>query len=174
MSTDRRRTWKTLLGNMGDIYLACHQLESTQQCFLRLLARPRQPPGDRVEALHGMDRYYRRRKEWDSMTEYCEQALALLPDVEEGRLRFRSREKLLILVADAAEGQGDMRRAHEYDEKATKVWSETGKTYHFLELTACHRRDAVGNQLCGNGCPRASAGRTQGPGGSVGRYGKSG
>jgi len=47
------------------------------------------------------------------------------------------------MLADAAEGQGDMRRAHEYDEKAKKGWLQTGKTHHFPELVASHRRDAL-------------------------------
>ena len=47
------------------------------------------------------------------------------------------------MLADAAEGQGDMRRAHEYDEKAKKGWRKYGKTIHVLELAAPHRRDAL-------------------------------
>ena len=73
MSVDRRR-WMIIPGCMDDLYLASHQLDSAKQCFLRRLTWTRQSPGDRVEGLHCMGRYHQMRKEWDNMTEYCEQA----------------------------------------------------------------------------------------------------
>jgi hypothetical protein len=47
------------------------------------------------------------------------------------------------LLADAAEAQGDFRRAYEYGEKARKIWFASGKTHHFAEIVACYRREAT-------------------------------
>jgi len=118
---EKEKIWKWVIGHMGRTYLAMQQLEDAKQCFLRLLAWPGpvNSAGDRVEVLFiGMAAYHRMRKDWIKLRECCEEALVILPHVDDGRLSDQTEEKLLIMLADAAEGEGDMRRAHEYDEKA--------------------------------------------------------
>lgn len=51
---------------------------------------------------------------------------------------------LLLLMADAFEGQGDMMRAREYDKKARKVWSDhIGNTGEAAVLLSARRREAI-------------------------------
>jgi hypothetical protein len=83
------------------------------------------------------------RKDWVNLRECCEEALVLFPQVEEDCVGELAEAKVLIMLADAAEGQGDMGRAHEYDEKAKKGWRKYGEMVYIPQLTACHRRDAI-------------------------------
>jgi hypothetical protein len=129
---------------MGETYLSIHQLEAAKQCFLRTLDWPwRLSVMDCMRARFNMATYHRMRKDWIKLREYCEGALALLPQIEKDLLNDQAQAALLIMLADAAEGQGDMSRTHEYDEKAKKSWLETGQTVHFPDLVGSHRRDAL-------------------------------
>jgi len=47
------------------------------------------------------------------------------------------------LLADAAEAQGDLERAHEYDKKVLKIWSRRNATHPFVALATCRRREAM-------------------------------
>lgn len=94
-------------------------------------------------ALYCMAHCYKERKSWVEMTECCEEALALLPEVAVGILNDHMKERLLFLLADAAEGRGDLSRALEYDEEAKNCWVEGGKTAIVPGLVACDRRAAV-------------------------------
>lgn len=64
--------------------------------------------------LCGMAYYHKEHQDWVSCMECTGEALILLPEA-----RKKSPEvRLLILLADATEGQGDMTRALEIDQKA--------------------------------------------------------
>lgn len=69
-------------------------------------------------ALRGMATYHTERKELSKAIECCEEGLMLLPDSEGG---MELGERPLLLLANAAEKQGDMRRARECDDKAKKI-----------------------------------------------------
>lgn len=58
-------------------------------------------------------------KDWPTVIKYCKEALLLIPEAKEGLAAMgRCEERLLLLLADAAEAQGDMGLARRYDEKA--------------------------------------------------------
>jgi tetratricopeptide (TPR) repeat protein len=145
VSADNQGIWKKVINDMGLTYLSMHQLEAAKRCFQRLLDWPGSPSaGDRVATLiRDVASYHRMRKDWVRLGECCEEALVLCPKAEEGCVNDLTEVGVMIMLADAAEGQGDMRRAHEYDEKAKKGWGKYGKEVYIPQLTACHRRDAI-------------------------------
>lgn len=101
---------------VANVFLDSHQLEEVRRCYMRLLDWPRKlAPAAHVNALHGMARYHKERKEWVEVIEFGEEALRFIPDAKK---QIHVEEMLLIVLADAAEGQGDMPRAREYDKKA--------------------------------------------------------
>lgn len=53
-------------------------------------------------------------------------------------------EQLLLLLVDAAEGQGDMRRARAYDKKVEKILKKDYNLNVAMELVAPIRREALG------------------------------
>ena len=136
-------TWREVVANMGAIYFSLHQLEPAKRCFLKVIAWPGVTAGSRVMALHCMAQCHKERKAWAELTECCEEALALLPEIGVGNLKDHMKERFLILLADAAEGLGDMTRAQEYDEQAKRFWIESDKTTALPEPVACARREAV-------------------------------
>jgi len=136
--------WMVLLKDLGTVYLSVHQLESAKRCCLRTLAFPHQKARDSVMALHGMARYHQERREWAALTECCKEALTLYPEVKGDFVRVGCfEERLLLFLADAAEAQGDMGLAREYDDKAKKLLSEFRGEAEFAELVACDRREAI-------------------------------
>jgi tetratricopeptide (TPR) repeat protein len=133
-----------MLINLATVYSSVQRLESAKHCFLRILAFPNQSAKDRITALNGMARCHQERKDWVALTGCCEEALALIPEAEGGLVRAaRRQERLLLCLADAAEAQGDMELARDYDEKAKKLWSEFRGEGEFAELVACDRREAI-------------------------------
>lgn len=52
-------------------------------------------------------------------------------------------ERLLLLLADAFEGQGGMRRARECDEKAETIWFARGQEERLGDFVASSRREAL-------------------------------
>jgi len=109
-----------------------------------MLAFRRQSADHRISALHGMAQYHKKRKDWVALTECCKQALALFPEANQERLMAQcTHERFLLFLADAAEGQGDMGLARDYDEKAKKHWSEFHGEGKFPSFVACHRREAM-------------------------------
>lgn len=98
--------------------------------------------------------YHEERKEWEKLTECCEEALTLLPHVDtndRNKVLEHLEERLLIQLADAAEGQRDLRRARVFDERARKLWSESGTITPLVELLAADRREA--EELLREGTP---------------------
>jgi hypothetical protein len=51
--------------------------------------------------------------------------------------------KVLLLLADAAEGCGDLPRARQYDLAAKAVCQQTGNTSPSAERVPCDRREAL-------------------------------
>ena len=130
------------------------QLEAGKRCFERVLAWPSLLPCyDRVVALSGMALYHKVRKECIKVISYSEEALKLIPESDK-RPMLQIKGRLLILLADAAEGQGDMVKAHEYDDKAKKLRSESNKGLPMSEaqVVPCFRREAI--MLLAAGRPR--------------------
>jgi hypothetical protein len=107
-----------------------------------------------VSALQGLADYYKECKDWPAVIECCEQAFLLFPEAEEELAAIgRCQKRLLLLLADAAEAQGDMELARGYDEKAKKV--PTRRTSEFPGFMACDRREAM--QLLAVGRPEEAA-----------------
>ena len=77
--------WYSIV-HMGSIYLAMSQLEAAKRCFLRVLEWPRAWLTDCVNALHGLARYHKERKDWAKTIECCDEALTILPNVKKGIL----------------------------------------------------------------------------------------
>ena len=73
---------KEAVSRLGLVYLVTHQLEAAKRCFLRILAWPCLTAAERVRALEGMARYHKDRQEWVTMTEWCEEALLLVPEAK--------------------------------------------------------------------------------------------
>lgn len=61
---------------------------------------------------------------------------------------------LPLMLADAAEGQGDLRRAREIDEATRKLWAKTGKALDSF-FVGCDRRKAVELLNAGRPCEAA-------------------
>lgn len=96
-----------------------------------------------MSAFHGLAEYHKARNERIETTKKCEEALQLLPEAK-GHVSLKEMEqRLLLLLADTAEAQGDLWRAHEYDEKIKKAWFERGNTGIIGELATCYRREAL-------------------------------
>jgi len=93
-----------------------------------------------------MATYHQERKMWVQMIECCEEALTLIPDAKKesnGEFKMSMRAvSLLIFLAHAAEGQGSMRRAREYDDKAKRLSSEIGNSL-CGRFVGCARRETV-------------------------------
>lgn len=134
--------WRSIVTKRGLVYLNSQQLESAKRCFLRVLAWPGLLPANHAFILHAMTRYYKERNDWANMIKCCKEGLKILPDAKGDSAVEHLEERFLLTLADAAEGQGDMVRAREYDEKAKKIWFESGETYYFIELRQArdHRR----------------------------------
>lgn len=147
--TDDIANWRYSIITMGFIFLRSNQLEEAKRCFLRVLEWPHAGPTNRVNALHGLACFHKERKDWGKTIECSEAALELLPKVKKGILIDEMEERLLLLLADAAEGQGKLRQAREYDEKVKRVWFEHGGTSISMEFTDAYRRWALEEMAAG-------------------------
>lgn len=101
--------WRQIFNAMGGVYLGAHQLESAKQCYIKVLAWPGISVVERMYAHFGLARYHKERKDWVSLIKSCEEALTLRRQVT-GHIG-QTEEKLLLMLADAAEAQGDLKRA---------------------------------------------------------------
>jgi len=136
-------SWRYTSVHMGSMYLAMGQSEAAKRCFLRVLEWPRAWQTDRVNALHGLARYHKERKDWVKTIQCSEKALHFFPHVKKGILIDEIEERLLLLLADAAEGQGDLRRAREFDVETMKVWYGQGGKELNAEFLDCYCRQAL-------------------------------
>ena len=119
--------WNAVLGGIASINLGSNQSETAKQCYLSLLGQPRLNAIERINVLQGLAIYHKERKEWVNVSKCCEEALTLLPKAKDGISNGLIEEiRLLLLLADAAEGDGNMRRARYYDKTAKRVWSAKG------------------------------------------------
>jgi len=143
VSADEQEIWKQVLRTSGNIFLASRQLEAAKACFLKQQAAPRLDNIDRVSALKGMAHSYKERKKWKQMMQCCEEALTFIPKANENCAPNQIEERMLILLADAAEGLGDMKRAQEFNEKARKTFRASGLTKSSTNLMSCKRREAI-------------------------------
>lgn len=143
------KLWASIVCFEAFLYLSLQQLETAKRSFQRVMAWPGVSPIERMAALQGMATIHKERKEWDQAIEYCKEGLVLLPAAKGSKGIRPTEVRLLILLADVAEAQGDLGRAHEYDKEANKAWHGTGKTNGNFELMACYRREAV--QLLASG-----------------------
>lgn len=141
--------WIEVVSYLGTNDLDSQQRESAKGCFLRLLTWPLGEDRDRVHALQRLATLYKQRMEWVKVIECCEQGLTIVSRKSDDSALNESvklqltEERLLLLLADAAEGLGDMLRAQECDEKAKKVWFDAHPTAYFTELMTCDRREAL-------------------------------
>lgn len=93
--------------------------------------------------LCGMAYYHKEHQDWVSCMECTEEALTLLPEARK-KTPFRDAEvRLLILLADVAEGQGDMARALEIDQKALAAYNEIPNRIFMFEFVDALRREAL-------------------------------
>ena len=159
MLTERDITrWENVVSELGLLYLNSSQLETAKRYLLRALAWPGLTGCNRRFSLLGMAPYYNERKEWDKVVQCCEEALTTIPDPDE---LMQDRElyfdvRFLLLLADAAEGQADVKRAFAYDEKAKKLWLEEHETlFNLRDFVACNRRQAF--RLLAGGRPEEAA-----------------
>lgn len=143
LKADDVKNWRYSIVHMGSIYLAMNQSEAAKRCFLRVLEWPRAWQTDRVNALHGLARYHKERKDWTKTIECSAKALQIFPHVKKGILIDEMDKRLLLLLADAAEGQGDLKRAREFDMETLKVWYGQGGTSLNIEFVDCYRRQAL-------------------------------
>jgi len=72
-----------------------------------------------------------------------QEALTVLPKVKKDILIDEMEERLLLSFADAAEGQGDIKRALEFDEQVKRLWFEQGGTKLSVDFADCYRRHAL-------------------------------
>lgn len=113
-----RIVWKNASTSLGDVALDSHNHETAKRCFLRILAWPGLGVVERVHGLYCMARFHMERKAWVKVVECCEEAPGFSRNPGRRNMPGRTEEKLFLLLADAYEGQGGMRRAREYDTKA--------------------------------------------------------
>ena len=99
-----------------------------------------------MNAFQDMARYHYERKEWKKVIKSCEEGVLLVPQVRQdvgvgdiGQLE----ERLLLLLADACEEDGNMRRARECDEKAKAIWQKRGRPSSSIELVNPLCREAL-------------------------------
>jgi len=65
--------------------------------------------------LHGMAYHHKKHQDWVSCMKCTEEALLLNPEARKKSPMLDAEVRLLILLADATEGQGDLMRALEID-----------------------------------------------------------
>lgn len=141
--------WRETVLQEGLITLDTH-LEGARRCFLRVMAWPRPPSFvDSVNILGGMGYYHLERKGCANSIKLCEETLILLPEARKEIPMRESEAQLLLMLVDAAEGQGDMKRALEYDEKAVEANRTHNDGRYLGELVTSLRREAV--ELLGAG-----------------------
>jgi hypothetical protein len=108
-----------------------------------------------MNAFQGLVRCHRERQDWIQTIKCAEDALAWLPAARKILPLGSTEERLLFLLADAAEGQGDMKRAREYDEQLRKriAWGNariaddetvSAARRHALELLAAGKPHEAG------------------------------
>jgi hypothetical protein len=113
--------WRDVIAEEGFIHTVSHQLEPAKCCFQRILNWPcLLDPLSCMDGLFGMAQYHQARKEWVNVIQYSQRGLSLLSGFKEyGTSLIEPR--LLLLLAAAAEAQGDMSRARGYDDKVMKA-----------------------------------------------------
>lgn len=139
--------WKNTVSELSLIYFASRQLEAAKQCSLRLLSWPHASAVEHFNGVLGMAKYHKERKEWARVTEYGQEALALLPEAKKLSSIDGMEERSLLLLAEAAEEQGDMEQARALDKLAKKFWSPK---LLFPGLVACYRRGALALLVAGD------------------------
>jgi hypothetical protein len=87
-----------------------------------------------------MARYQKERKDWVNVFKCCEEGIQLLQ--ETGKLEGMG-QQLLALLADAAEGRGEWKRAREYDKHVDDLWLSDGTSTKFMVVGPSNRRKAV-------------------------------
>ena len=143
LDADEDDAWRGSVLQQGMITFDTH-LEGAKRCFLRVMAWHRPPSAlDRVNILGGMAYYHLERKDWVKSITLCEEALILLPETRKIVPMRESEAQLLLMLADAAEGQGDMKRALEYDMKAVEANCEHNDGHYLGEFVTCSRREAI-------------------------------
>jgi len=91
-----------------------------------------------------MANYYHTRKNWANTIKFCEEPLRLIAEAKEKIASEHTEMTILLMLADAAESQGNMSRAFEYDERVKKLWFADDKGEHeAADLVPCHRRDEL-------------------------------
>ena len=134
--------WRDIIIHAGTVYLDSHQLEAAKCCFLKVLAWPRQSLNCRINALNGMALYWKERSDWTKTIGCGAQGLKIIREAKEQSPMGNMEERFLLLLADAAEGQGGMIRAVEYDLEMYKLWVGSGKSM-FGEMVASLCRQAL-------------------------------
>jgi hypothetical protein len=118
-----RSVWRTAVAQMGAVALDAHNLETAKRCVLRILAWSRLGVVERLQGLYCMARYHRECKDWIKVVQCCEEALGFSPQFsKEGDSPIRqTEEQLLLLFADAYEGQGVRARGRRH--MCRSVWT---------------------------------------------------
>jgi hypothetical protein len=108
------------------------------------------PAGGKVDALQGLARIYKERKDWPNVFKYCAEIVRVLPQAPTSLPQAQCQAKLQLLLADAEEGRGNLRRAREHDEEAKRRWRESGQDILSVEMVAYFRRKAIERLRAGN------------------------
>jgi tetratricopeptide (TPR) repeat protein len=133
-----------VLAEIGYVNLEMNQPEAAKRSFLRILARPgRIESNHRMNAYHGLARCHKERQDWVQTIKCAEDALACLPAARKILPLGSTEERLLLLLADAAEGQGDLKRAREYDEQVRKMIARNNTRISEEETVGAARRHAL-------------------------------
>jgi len=126
--------WRDANIDVAFVYIATHQLEAANRCLVRVLSWPSLLSLDRLTALLGMAAYHKARQKWVNMTEDLKATFPLIQELEKRSDMEPMKVRVFLLLAEAAEGQGDMRLAHEYGNKAKAISSGFDKNLYNPEL----------------------------------------
>jgi hypothetical protein len=78
-----------------------------------------------------------------TMTECLKATNPLIQELEKRSDMEPMKVRIFLLLADAAVGQGGMRLAHEYGDKAKSISSRFERNLYNPELEACNHREAI-------------------------------
>lgn len=78
------------------------------------------------------------------MIKFCEELWRLIAESEEKTVFGYAEMRILLMLADAAESQGNISRAYEYDKRVEELWFAGGEDEdQIIDLVPCYRRDAL-------------------------------
>jgi len=117
-----------VLDGMAKIYQPTRQIAEAEKCYYEILASPWVEKALHMHSLQGLAQVNIYRRNWRKGVQFCEEALKLLFEIGPEWQIFTIYTRLLVMLGDAMEGQGDWAQAHQYDQQVLDMWEKKKRT----------------------------------------------